>query len=394
VAAAGAEGVSGARLLAALLAAWTLAACAGRGPVDPAPPVPSLAGFEDAIHHWRNVHGDRYPRHAPDQVAAIADNILLYQRASGGWKENEDPARILDDAGRAQFAAEAAKPGGSFDNRNTYTQLDYLATAHALTGDARYRDGSLRALEFTLARQVPQCGGWPHTVPARESYHGHVTIADDVTAGVLGTLRTVLADTRRYGFVDAPLRARVRAAVERGDACLLRLQVRRGDALAGWAGQYNPATLRPAQGRAFELPSITTQETVGVLRYLMSIPTPSPEVVAAVDGGVDWLRRVELAGWRLETFDAPPEQYQHHRSDSDRRLVAEPGARGLWARFYDLADDGVVLANRDGVRVPSYQDVPRERRTGYAWYGDWPRAVFAEHARWKAALAARAGQGG
>ena len=347
---------------------------------------PSLAGFGDAIHHWRNVHGDKYPRHAPHEVAKIADTILLYQRVDGGWKENEDPARVLDAETRARFAEESEKTGGSFDNRNIYTQLDYLATAWAITGDARYRDGSLRGLEFTLAQQIPTCGGWPHTVPARESYHPHITIADDVTAGVLGTLRKVIDDRARYAFVDAATLTRVRDALTRGDDCLLRLQVRQGDRLAGWAGQYDTTTLQPAQGRKFELPSITGQETVGVVRYLMSIPSPSPEVIAAVDGAVDWLRRVEMKGWRIETFDAPPEQFRYHGTDKDRRLVANAKA-STWARFHDLADNSAVLADREGHRLARYDEVTRERRTGYEWYGNWPRALLkTEYPRWRAAL--------
>lgn len=371
-------------LRAALLCA--LLACApavGSGGVGQA--APSLGGFEDAAQHWRNVHGDTYPRHAPDAVAQIADNILLYQRSDGGWKENEDPARILDQTTRARFAEQANKRGGSFDNRNTYTQLDYLAAAYAMTGDARYRDGSLRGLEFTLAQQIASCGGWPHSVPAAQAYHPRVTFADDVTAGVLGTLRKVVDDRRRYAFVDAALLARVRQAIARGDACVLRLQVRQGDRLAGWAGQYDEATLRPAQGRKFELPAIATQETVGVVRYLMSIASPTPEVVAAVDGAVQWLRRVELNGWRLETFDAPAEQFAHHATSKDRRLVAEAAARGLWARFHALDDNSVVLADRDGRRLARYQDVTRERRTGYAWYGDWPRSLLdRDYPAWQA----------
>jgi hypothetical protein len=123
-----------ARLLVAGLACL-LAPVAGAETI----PAPSLAGFEDAIHHWRNVHGDAYPRYAPDQVALIADNILRYQRVDGGWIENQDPARILDDAEKARVSAEARKSGGSFDNRNIYTQLDYLAAAYAITGDTRSR---------------------------------------------------------------------------------------------------------------------------------------------------------------------------------------------------------------------------------------------------------------
>lgn len=346
---------------------------------------PPLTGFEDAIHHWRNVHGDAYPRYDANQVAQIADNILRYQRVDGGWIENQDPARILDETEKARFDAEARKSGGSFDNRNIYTQLDYLATAYAITGDTRYRDGSLKGIAFTLAQQIPSCGGWPHTVPATQSYHPHITIADDVTAGVLGTLRNVVSDTRRYAFVDAALRARVRTAIDQGDACLLRLQVRQGDTLAGWAGQYDAITLQPAQGRKFELPSITGQETVGVLRYLMSIPDPSPGIVAAVQAGVDWLRRVEITGWRIETFDAPAERFQYHSSTKGRRLVADPAAAGLWARFYDVRDNSVVLATRDSVRMVRYEDIPRERRTGYEWYGSWPKRLLAkEYPQWKA----------
>ncbi len=53
------------------------------------------------------MHGDDYPRYAPDQVARIADNILLYQRSDGGWIENQDPARILD---ADMFAALRLRP--------------------------------------------------------------------------------------------------------------------------------------------------------------------------------------------------------------------------------------------------------------------------------------------
>ena len=367
-----------------LLCAILLALVGPAGAQSPGE-APSLTGLEDAIHHWRNVHGDKYPRHAPDDVAKIADNILRYQRLDGGWIENQDPARILDDAEKARFDAEARKSGCSFDNRNIYTQLDYLATAYAITGDTRYRDGSLEGLAFTLAQQISSCGGWPHTVPATQSYHPHITIADDVTAGVLGTLRKVVSDTRRYAFVDAALRARVQAAIDAGDACLLRLQVRQGDTLAGWAGQYDAKTLQPAHGRKFELPSMAAQESVGVVRYLMSVPQPSADVVASVEGAVAWLRKVEITGWRIETFDAPAEQFQYHSSTKDRRLVADSGATGLWARFYDVTDNSVVLATRDSQRVARYEDIPRERRTGYEWYGSWPKRLLTkEYPQWKA----------
>lgn len=367
----------------AKLAALLLAALPGVAPAAERSSA-TLNGFEDAIHHWRNVHGGRYPRYAPEQVVEIADNLLRYQRADGGWIQNQDPARILDAAERAHFKEESRKTGGSFDNRNIYTQVEYLAAAYMATDGVHYRDASLRGIEFILAQQDPKCGGWPHTVPAAQPYHPYITIADDVTSGVLTTLRKASADTRRFGFLDAQLRERIVRAVERGDACLLRLQVRQDGKLAGWAGQYDDATLQPAQGREFELPSIAAQESVGVVRYLMSIPDPSPSIVAAVEGAMDWFRRVVIVGWKVETFDAPLERYQYHASNKDRRLVSDPAAVGLWARFYDLHDNSVVLATRQSKRVADYSDVPRERRTGYEWYGHWPQPLLdLEYPKWK-----------
>jgi PelA/Pel-15E family pectate lyase len=373
-------------LRALVLATGTMLVMASATAQEPPASLP-LDGFNDGIHHWQNGQGNDYPRLSAKDTVGIANNLLLYQRADGGWIQNQDPARILDATEREHFAEESSKTGGSFDNRNIYTQVEYLAAAYVATGDARYRDASLRGIEFILAHQDPKCGGWPHTVPTSQRYHPYLTIADDVTSGVLTTLRKASTDTRRFGFVDAPLRQRIAQAVERGDTCLLRLQVHQDGKLAGWAGQYDDATLQPAQGRNFELPSIVAQESVGVVRYLMSIPDPSPAIVAAVDGAVDWFGRVEIAGWKIETFDAPLEQYRYHASSKDRRLVRDPAASGLWARFYDLQDNSVVLATRESKRVASYAEIPRERRTGYEWYGHWPQPLLElEYPKWKKGL--------
>src|SRR6476620_11053362 len=56
----------------------------------------ALDQFGDGIRHWKNERGSEdYPIHADSEVAKIADNLLLYQRAIGGWPKNFDPRRIL-----------------------------------------------------------------------------------------------------------------------------------------------------------------------------------------------------------------------------------------------------------------------------------------------------------
>ena len=348
-----------------------------------------LDGFKDSIDHWGDKHGKDYARYEASDVMLIADNLLRYQRKDGGWKESQDPLRILDADEQARLSDERETTGGSFDNRNIYTQVDYLAAAFARTGDTRYRDASVRGLEFILAHQISSCGGWPHTVPGRERYHPYVTLADEVTPGVLTTLRRAQDPESLFAFLDDATRERISKAIARGDACLLQLQVRQGDALTGWAGQYDNLTLQPAQGRSFELPSIMVQETVATLRYLMRIQQPTPDIIAAIEGGVAWLRKVQLQGLRLETFEASAEKFANHSSSTDRRLVEDTQAPPLWARFYDLKDNTVVLATREGVRVANYSDIPRERRTGYTWYGTWPQKFLdKDYPKWQQRRAA------
>lgn len=347
-----------------------------------------LDGFADGIHHWRNLHGNDYPRYAPDQIVQIANNVLLYQRDNGGWVENRDPTRILDEQEIAQINKQKGEAKISFDNRNIYSQIEYVAAAYLQTHDERYRDSALRGLDLTLRMQHRKCGGWPHTVPGNEPYHPYITMADEVTSGTLRMLRKVKDGVTPFGWVDADTRQRASDAQQKGDACVLKLQIRQNGLLTGWAGQYNPDTLEPAMGRSFELASIVSQESVEMTRYLMSIPKPTPEQIAAVEGAVAWFERSAIKGWKIETFKIdPPIKYTWHTAYTDRRLVLDAQAPRLWARFYDLHDNSVVLANRDSVRVSDYSQIHHERRTGYSWYGTWPEKLLSEdYPAWKARL--------
>ena len=374
-------GISGKAALRALFAAGAVLTFAGAALAEA--PLP-LDGFQDAIHHWQMKRGEDYPRYDPADTGAIADNLLLLQRDHGGWVQNRDPLQVLTQADVEALRAEKAETGGSFDNRNVYTQIEYLMGAYARLGDKRYLEGAKRGLDYLLANQMQSCGGWPHTVPPQSAYQGRITVADEVFSGPLTLLRRIAEARAPMDGFDEETRAQAAAALARGEACLLKLQVRQGETLAGWAGQYDPVTLQPMGGRSFELPGMVSEETVAILRYLMSIEAPSPEIIASVKGAALWLERVKMTGVRLETVPLDQTaEYQFHDADFDRRLVEDPGAPPLWARFYDLENNSVVLANRDGIRVERYDQIDPERRTGYSWYGTWPaRLVAREYPSW------------
>jgi len=150
-----------------------------------------------------------------------------------------------------------------------------------------------------------------------------LTVADEVLSGPLVLLRRIAAAKAPLDAFDAATRAAASDALARGDDCLLRLQVRQGETLTGWAGQYDPVTLTPMGGRSFELPAIVSQETVAIVKYLISIKDPPPEVIASVQGAAAWLRKVQIDSARIETVALEAEaSYDYHTSKSNRRLVA------------------------------------------------------------------------
>lgn len=343
-----------------------------------------LEGFRDGIEHWRKKQdGEDYPRLKPSQVREIADNLLLYQRANGGWPKDLDILRILTEDERAEIRAAKSREDTSFDNRNTYTQVEYLARAFGRTHDEQYREGSLRGLEFVLAAMYPN-GGWPHSFPSKRDYYPRITIVDDVMVGVLNLLRQVSEKQAHFHFVDGSMQRRCQEAYARGNACLLDLQVKVDGELTGWAAQYDEETLEPCQGRSFELPALVSMETVHVLRYLMTIEPPTPAIIASVDGGASWLERSKIHGIRLERVPAPTVRYPNHVSRDDLVVVEDPSAPPLWARFYDLKTNVPFMANRDGTKVYKLADVHRERRTNYSWYGGYATSFLQkEYPAWR-----------
>jgi len=68
----------------------------------------------------------------------------------------------------------------------------------------------------------------------------------------------------------------------------------------------------------------------------------------------------------------------------DRRVVADPAAEPLWARFYDLGTNRPVFTGRDQVIRHALAEIERERRMGYAYYGTWPATLLSTHyPRWR-----------
>jgi PelA/Pel-15E family pectate lyase len=142
--------------------------------------------------------------------------------------------------------------------------------------------------------------------------------------------------------------------------------------LTAWCAQHDEKNYEPRPGRAYELVSISGSESVGILRLLISIDDPGPEVVQAVDAAVAWLRSVELHGIRIV------------ERDGNRVVVEDDSAPPLWARFYEIGSNRPFFCGRDGVKKYRLDEIEAERRNGYSWYGSWPRSLLeSEYPAWK-----------
>lgn len=316
--------------------------------------------------------------YATSEARNAAAVLLHYQSPEGAWPKNTDLFQPIDEE-----AARRIHRGGeanTIDNGATTTPMRFLARVIDASDDPaekqKLEQAFNRGVEYLLEAQYTN-GGWPQFYPLRpRGYYSHITFNDGAMIGVMELLRDVAAGKKPYGFVDEARRDRAAQGVSRGVECILRLQIAGDRGPTGWCAQYDHETLEPAWARAYEPPSVSGAESVGIVRYLMSIEEPSLEVVSAVEGAVHWFEDVAINGARLEKY---------HRDDGqeDLRMVSDAKAPPLWARFYELETNRPLFLDRDSVLHYDIAEVSTERRRGYRYLGDWPaKLIERDYPRW------------
>ena len=101
-----------------------------------------------------------------------------------------------------------------------------------------------------------------------------------------------------FAFIDEPRCARARQAVVAGIECILKCQIKVGGNLTVWCGQHDEPTLEPRWGRTFEPAALTSAESAGILRFLMSQNDPSPAIRSAIQAGARWFESTRIVGIR------------------------------------------------------------------------------------------------
>ncbi|NCI47365.1 pectate lyase [Sediminibacterium soli] len=324
------------------------------------------------------------PKAAPSSgIDPVAENMLLYQRAVGGWPKavNEtkvDYARVLSDAEKKAVRNDSLHKDATIDNNATTKEIRYLANAYRQTKNTAYLAAAEKGVRYLLLAQNA-AGGWSQYYPDSSLYRSQITFNDNAMINAMEVLEDVRDGSKGLAAIDrsfVPVCAKV---IERGIRCILLTQLKVNGRLTAWCAQYNARTLQPEMARKFELASTSGAESVNIIRFLMRVKQPSQNIIDAIVAGVSWLDRVKITGYRYVDQPAPelPKKF-------DRVLVPD-AASTVWARFYEIGTDKPLFAGRDSQKHYNVAEIEYERRTGYAWYGTWPeKLIKTEFPTWKA----------
>jgi PelA/Pel-15E family pectate lyase len=123
-------------------------------------------------------------------------------------------------------------------------------------------------------------------------------------------------------------------------------------------------------------------ETAAILVYLLKVDKPDAPTIAAIEGAMGWLVASQIKGVRIEQKPDPAGP-----SGFDVVAVPDAGAPPVWARFYDIQTNRPIFSGRDSVIKATLAEIEIERRTGYNWYGSWPRELVETlYPAWKVRL--------
>ncbi len=297
---------------------------------------------------WSSVFKNSDSWFGSSQGIALADSIVQYQLADGGWRKD------------MTTSTSGSWGKSTIDNDTTTSQIKVLAKTYNQTKNTKYLTACQKGIDLLLNGQYSN-GGWPQVFNDAGTYHAHITYNDNAMIHVMNLLTDVSKKSGDYTFIDSTRASRASSAVQKGIQCILNTQIIINGVKTAWCQQHDEVTLKPTSARAYELPSICTSESVGIVNYLKGISNPGTEITNAINSAINWFAQVKILGIKVvDTGD-------------DRIVVSDPSAPPIWARFYEMGTNRAMFVDRDGSIHYQMSEISQERRDGYAWYGDWPK---------------------
>jgi len=312
---------------------------------------------------------------------SLAEKVLVYQLPNGAW------GKQLVDKKAVNYALPLTKEllqkieatdekHATIDNGATTREINILLEAYAKMKNTAYLEAARKGVEYLLEAQYEN-GGFPQYYPNKSLYRAQITYNDNAMINVLTVLDNLAKEKTNFAaLADNRLKERAMGAVERGIDCILKTQVIQGDSLTIWAAQYDEKTLQPEQARAFEPVSLSTSESVNIVRFLMKQPV-TPAIETAIEAAVRWFAVHDLEGYRFDKMTNP-------KTGQIVRDLVPDNTSVIWSRFYDIENNKPLFGDRDNSVTYDFSKISDERKNGYAWFGNWPiKLLEKEYPKWK-----------
>jgi len=162
---------------------------------------------------------------------------------------------------------------------------------------------------------------------------------------------------------------------------VLNAQIEQNGKKTVWCAQHDPLTLQASHARKMEPVALSGLESAHLLKFLMTLAHPTPEVVACIESGLTWFEQATIAG--------------EQKTSADGKTFFQPSPAGTevrWARFYDLATTKPVFPGRDGVLYDSFETMAANNRVGYDYYTSQPGSIITNgQKKWRKMLASESG---
>ena len=180
------------------------------------------------------------------EARRIGDQLLVWQRNTGGWPKNVDMVTPLTDQQREVILKDKhVTDDSTIDNGATTTQMNFLARLYQQTKDEHYREAFQKGVHYILGGQYEN-GGWPQFWPTKRDYQVKITYNDDAMVNILNMMRDILKGKEQYaGLSDDLLNELIDKAFKKGIECILNTQIRVDDTLTVWCQQHDRKTLYP-----------------------------------------------------------------------------------------------------------------------------------------------------
>lgn len=310
-----------------------------------------------------------------------SESMLIWQRSNGGWSKTVSDFsqynREQTDAEKAAAASTKNNLDASIDNSHVTQELRDLLADYKSTNNPDYLIAAEKAIDYLFLAQYAN-GGWPQYYPDKSGYRHQITYNDDAIVRVMNVMWDISKGKNNLELVKPSYKDKAVASFNKGIDIILKTQITVNGKKTAWCAQHDEISLLPATARAYELPSISGSESVGIARTLMLVENPSAEVKQAIKDAVDWFNSAKILN--ISTKQVPdatgPNGY-------DVVVYSTPGTT-IWARFYDLTTGLPFFCGRDGIKKATLAEIEIERRAGYSWYGSWPSGLIGtEYTAWK-----------